>query len=305
VTDAVQKISDLREEREDHLAKRQEISQKISEIKDDIEATDSNSEREEYLKSSLADLKQELEQVNNAISTVEQDIQSLTGENNSQNEIGYVSKRSETLLDQLESEYEKIEKKQESLEESLNQVEEAETQVEDLEETARGLLEKSTSAALGDQFADRKSELESNLVYWKAGSIGTIILLVVASGGIYADIVFNGSNFSTNLSKALLIVPISVAVWFSVSNYTRQKRLMEEYEFKARMALSLSGFREVLQNDTTNDNDELVAEFVVDTMERIYTNPQQNVRSATNNAESDPTSTDRKPLFRILNKLKE
>lgn len=62
---------------------------------------------------------------------------------------------------------------------------------------------------------------------------------------------------------------------------------MEEYEFRARMALSLEGFREILRDERVSDDSEIVAEFVRDTMERIYLNPQEN---ALNVDEGDDTS---------------
>lgn len=52
---------------------------------------------------------------------------------------------------------------------------------------------------------------------------------------------------------------------------------MHEYEFKSNMALSLMGFREVLQEDIPDDEQSKVGEFVIETMDKIYSNPQQNI----------------------------
>ena len=48
---------------------------------------------------------------------------------------------------------------------------------------------------------------------------------------------------------------------------------MEEYEFKANIALSLLGFREVLREEIPEEEQEKVGEFVIQTLDKIYQNP--------------------------------
>jgi len=180
---------------------------------------------------------------------------------------------------------------------------EKEQRIDELEESARGLVEKSISGSLGEQFAERKSELEENLKYWKFASIGTIFFLSASSIVIYYDITTSGATIETNFAKITLIIPISIAVWFSVSNYRRQKKLMEEYEFKARMALSLTGFREILREEQIDDESEIVAEFVRDTMGQIYTIPQKNVLNIDEGGD-DPILRRQDPSRNPLDKIR-
>ena len=208
----------------------------------------------------------------------------------------------EETVNNIKNKNSKIDEKLNKIEDKREELEKREENIEQLEDSAEGLLERTTSSALGEQFADRKSELEESLKYWKYGSVLSILALIAVSGGIYYDISTSQASFNMNLSKIVLVIPISVAVWFTVSNYRRQKRLAEEYEFKARMALSLSGFRQVLKEDEVNEDSEVVANFVKETMEKIYSNPQKNVLDL-NEGEDDPVLSAQKPTGSLIERF--
>ncbi|SEJ36761.1 AAA family ATPase [Halohasta litchfieldiae] len=182
-----------------------------------------------------------------------------------------------THKNKLENQEQEFIHKLNKLDEKQDEILSKEEKIRQLEETARGLIKRTTSASLGKQFSERKDQLEQNLEYWKYASIGSILVLLLFAGFIYYDIsTSTTTTIDTNIAKVFLILSVSVAVWFTVSNYRRQKILMEEYEFRARMALSLDGYREILRDEQISEDSEIVAEFVRDTMDKIYLNPQEN-----------------------------
>lgn len=189
--------------------------------------------------------------------------------------------KAERLVDELSEE-------KKELSERLGEIEESQERLKELEKNASALLDKSTGTALGKQFADRKSELESNLKIWAAASVSSILVLIASAAYVFREIESVSGGVSINLAKVALLLPVSVAVWFSVSNYSRQKKLMEEYEFKSRMALSIGGFREVLNKESTDDR--LVSLFIISTMEKIFSNPQKNITENDGSEEESPTS---------------
>lgn len=197
--------------------------------------------------------------------------------------IGDLKEHHRTLVEEYENELNKIQTKR-------RDAEEIEEKLSNLEETASDLLDKTTSSALGEEFSDRKEEMERPLLLWKVASAASIGLLLLVSGIIYMDIGVSNTSTSINIAKIALLLPISVAVWFCVSNYNRQKKLMEEYEFKSRMAVSLVGFREVLNTEVEENNNEEVIEFMTNTMDKIHSNPQENIDEVDANNE-DPRST--------------
>ncbi|TKX80267.1 hypothetical protein [Halorubrum sp. SD626R] len=201
------------------------------------------------------------------------------------------NKESRSLREQTEELKEEYQSELGKIKEKRKNAEEIEERLSNLEDTASDLLDRTTSSALGEQFAERKKELETPLRGWKIASALSIFLLLGASWIIYTDIGSSTGGITSNITKIGLLLPISVAVWFCVSNYTRQKRLIEEYEFKARMAISLVGFREALDNELDGNSDELIAEFMINTMENIYTNPQDNINSDEENPDPQSTQT--------------
>lgn len=201
----------------------------------------------------------------------------------------------EGSISDLEGRKELIDSQLERLDELISEVEseksdignikqEAETleqEVRDLKNLGSDLVEGVASASLGEQFEKRKQELEGTLRYWKAGSLASILFLISVSGLIYQDLsAGTGDDISLFLSKIVLILPASVLVWFTVSNYNRQKRLMHEYEFKKNVALSLMGFREMLENEVSDSDEEVITQFIVDTLQTVYSNPQENISQA-------------------------
>lgn len=183
-------------------------------------------------------------------------------------------------------------------------MDEAQEKIKTLERRAENLIERTVGGALGKEFKDRKEELRESLKWWKGASVISIIFLIGSSVFIYFDLISLQTTVASSLAKITLIIPLSVAVWFSVSNYNRQKRLMEEYEFKARVAFSLDGYREVLKEDVNNDDNEIVAEFVSSTMEKIYSNPHNNMYSSQNEApQQEPSSTAQSALINLMNRM--
>jgi len=298
-----EKISELDHERDHLINRKRAIQSKLEEVRSDLNEPSLDPSQKEQLEELRAELKEELREVIVGINAVEEDLSDLQGGESTQDDLSNVAKKAESVLEKVEDGYDTLEEKQRTFDQTIEDVEETQEKIEELEESARGLLERSTSSALGEQFSERKSELERNLVYWKAASIGSILILMGSAGAIYYDIITSDSTVVLNLSKIAIILPISVAVWFSVSNYSRQKKLMEEYEFKARMALSLTGFREVLQEETTDENDEIVAEFVVESMNKIYSNPQENIQATEQNEQNSPLTPGQKPLVELIQRL--
>jgi hypothetical protein len=203
-------------------------------------------------------------------------------------------------LSEIDSEFNRIQEDREEVDELVESLNQKSQRISELEDTAEGLLERTTSAALGDQFSKRSSEIEDKVRFWRRASFGSIAVLVVSSIVIYGEIAYFGADAISSVSKLALILPISVVVWFTVSNYQRQQKIMEDYEFKARVALSLNGFRNVLNQEVSEENENVVADFVVETMNKIYTNPQENIEPQEGDNDETPLLRGQKPLVELI-----
>lgn len=210
----------------------------------------------------------------------------------------------DTKIAELERNQAQVEKQMQEVENSLVALGDARSEFENLKDEASDLIRSSLSTKLGEEFQDRKQELESTLRYWKAGSLFSILVLIGFSVWIYLDITSAEPTGTVTLSKVLLILPVSVLVWFCVTNYSRQKRLMHEYEFKKNVAVSLPGFRERVEENLPEGEEERAAELMIQTADTIYSNPQQNIaEGADPNQETPPGAASEGSVMTLLRKL--
>lgn len=233
----------------------------------------------------------------------------------------YIEKleQKEKTIERQRSQLQEIEKRLQDKEKKLEQVfkevsdrkekiEETQVEAEELENTLSRLVQWEAGDAIGGQFEKRKQELNKSLTFWLKGSLVSIGILLAFSLGLYFDISSGDSQGTTILSKATLLLPASVVVWFFVTNYSRQKQLMREYEFKESMAISFRGFLEMLREDMSEEERPQIGEFVVNTMDRIYSNPQENLSQPQQSSNQNQNQGQTGPLSQgavaqILNRL--
>lgn len=226
---------------------------------DDVKPTDLDSVKQELAKS-LERMFSFEEKMDSELKEIEARFDAL------QEQTQEISKRAEARV----TEYEDTLEKTKDLQQQTKQIHE---ETQSLKKTASNLIKREAGASIGSEFAERRNELENSLLWWKGGALASIIMLLIASTIIYQDISSTTVQGFTVVSKVALLLPISVAVWFTASHYGQQRKLMEEYEFKANIALSLMGFREILREELPEEERERTGDFVVDTMEKIYSDP--------------------------------
>ena len=203
-----------------------------------------------------------------------------------------------------------IERKEDKLNDILyeiaiheRQLAETSGKAEELRATASNLVKGQAGESIGGQFHQETEDLESSLRWWKAGSFGSILLLIGFSWMIYSDITSSIGMGVASLSKVALLLPVSVAVWFTVGNYSQQKKLMQDYKFKADMALSLMGFREVVKEDFPDKEQEKVGEFVIETMDKIYSHPRNSTSETSIDSGENPSIlANQNSILELLNR---
>lgn len=147
----------------------------------------------------------------------------------------------------------------------------------ELDQKARELLGLAVGSALGKTFNERKDELKKSEKYWHRVTFGSIGLLLLAAGLVYHEL-YSGTAGNTILaSKISLLVPVSAAVWFTASNHNRERKLLEEYAFKSSISLSLDSYRKVLNEELSEDENDKISDFLINSIEKIYSSPLENI----------------------------
>lgn len=288
----IQDIKELKQEQNELLV-----------VLDNAEEIASNiSEFEEHMDQISTDAQGVLSDVEELRSQMRSEVQEFEGflETN-HNEISNRRDKLENLADETDSMHQQVTEKIdriEDLEERLSEdVDEADAirstlnslldRAESLQNDVDDLLSGAISGALGNRFEDRKIELRRSSKFWAGMTILAVTVLIVAAWIIFQDIVGRADLGYTTLSKLALLLPVSVAVWFTARNYGRERKLLEEYAFKTSISLSLDGFREVLEKQISEQDATTIGDFLTTSMAQIYTNPLFNLAKAEKVEESE------------------
>ncbi len=198
--------------------------------------------------------------------------------------------------------YATIDTLKEELSEADERTKELINKNEELEKKVNDLIGSAVGGALGKTFGERKFELRESEIFWKRATFVSIFILFLAAGAVFYEL-FTGVNETTVLlSKISLLVPASVAVWFTSSNYNRERKLLEEYAFKSTMALSLDSYRKVLNEELGDGEREIISEFLVSSMQKIYSSPLENIANhSSKDDEIEISMLDR--IVKIFNKV--
>ncbi len=225
-------------------------------------------ERQRY-----ADFKNSLERIEDLVIDFEDHL-------NHQESINH-DRRVEEMLNTLRGDVKSSQDDLENISQSWHKVESTQAQVRSIREALASVVEGGLDTKIVAEFKNRKQELEKSLRWWKFWTIASVLTLFGSSWYIYSDISDSDPTSTVIFSKALLIFPVLVVVWFSFHQYNRHKILIEQYEFKTSMADSLMGFREILKQDFSDEDQKQVGQFVIDSVDRMYSEPGTN-SSATN-----------------------
>jgi hypothetical protein len=162
------------------------------------------------------------------------------------------------------------------------------------------LVNKAMGGRLGKDFGERKKELVSSERNWRIASTVAIILLFLAAGVVLFELVIGTGDSSVLISRLSLLIPASVAVWFTSSNHNRERKLLEDYAFKAIIALTLNPYRDVLKEELPEDDQNIVCNFIVETIQKLYSSPLENI-SKHNSKENELSMVEN--VVNLVNKM--
>lgn len=80
--------------------------------------------------------------------------------------------------------------------------------------------------------------------------------------------------------KLSISIPLAYAIAFCSIQYSRERRLEEEYAFKSNVSISLDPYQRLVAQLINKDKPEEVAkhaDFVIDSVSRVFTSPTENV----------------------------
>lgn len=138
------------------------------------------------------------------------------------------------------------------------------------------LIGREVGASLFETFKQRKGELQNPLNWWRIAVVaisiltfGVILAIFTNFFGLFGEIseALKWQNVVANTVKS---APIFFLLYFSITQYNKERSYQEEYAFKSATALTIKAYADILNDETKQD--ELVLKAVLG----IYKSPVHN-----------------------------
>lgn len=168
--------------------------------------------------------------------------------------------------------------------------------VSDNAEQVRKMMGYIADGTLSHSFNQRKLDLKKQINTWMWISVVTVVLAV---GWVY--VVFAYLNAETGYEWANIIIngikssPLFLMLGFALTQYQKERNLLEEYAFRESVAVTLTAYLEQMPEKEDEDK----RKMLISTVEQLYTKP------VIANKEYDLIKFDTKDLSESTKRLKE
>ena len=182
---------------------------------------------------------------------------------------GRVEKEAESIIiTRADAEKKKVEIEQLATE-TMKLLETNNEQTEKINE----LLQKAAAGSLFKSFDIRKKEHGESAKFW-AWMLGLSAVALFAVAWWFVWVVHAKGELSYEfLIKLSVSFPIIFWLAFSSSQYSKAKRLEEEYAFKSAISLSLEAYRDLIKKESNESTKAEVIPFITGAVSQIFSSP--------------------------------
>ena len=114
------------------------------------------------------------------------------------------------------------------------------------------LIGRATGASLFHTFNQRQIELQQRVDFWYQIVLWSSVL-TLGLAGILFFWVGKGDAIENKLSSLLIGLPAYIWLYFCVRQYIKERRYQEEYAFKSAVALTISGYADLVKANDIKD----------------------------------------------------
>lgn len=213
----------------------------------------------------------------------------------------------ETTIDNNIKQYQKdFTKIKEQNEDSLKNAEKAKKLMEEIlakEAEINRLLGQANDGSLGAKFHERQEKIQN----YSSRFIWLVIAALVATS-LWTFCVFKTytvQDWMTFVMNMIRTFPAWFLVWWLIGRYTSERKLQEEYAFKAAVAMSMRNHSELLNDSDKGNQDERATRQIMlqRALDNIYKNPNSKEKGLTISSKSINDSL--KQLIEFMKKMKE
>lgn len=257
--------------------KKEEVVQKLTEIENKLNALgdiQTKAGEAESLIQRIRDLASQIDQDKQGTSQLKTEIQNISEEikNLKQpiDEATNLAKAYQAIIDENNKEVDVLK----------SQLKTFENDATDLEKTIRNQLGAVNAQILSHSFQNEVAKLQKSVNKWFKWLVGsTILLFVTAAIIVVIELTTTNTFWNANfLIKITLTTPAIFFLAFIVKQYSREKRLLDEYTFKSAVALSFEAYRRLVREEGAKLEDQSkIIEFIIASVNNIYSSPTGNM----------------------------
>jgi len=263
--------------------KKKELENLLQQINEKIESAESLKQKIDEASQLLTSVKTQSVELGQSVDTIKQfkeQVGQAKGEVDPLKEsivqASVEAKNYQTIIVKQKEEYSKLKK----------DFEEINTESEGLNQSIRDQLGLVSMETLANSFFDEAKKLKESArswFWWLFGSV--LVLLAVTTAIAIWQIAREGTLFELNfLIKLPLVTPVVYFVVFTAQQYSRDRKLFDEYTFKSSVARSFEAYRKILGEESESETqlvkDEArkdVMNFIITTIKSIYSSPMENI----------------------------
>jgi len=146
-----------------------------------------------------------------------------------------------------------------------------------LEDQIKEQLQKATGVSLFHSFGTRQGLLNSSTKRWLIAL--TVLVLITACLPLYVIKSSTGMDTAFFL-KLSMSLPLIYAFTFCTLQYSRERKLEEEYAFKSNISISLIPYQELVEKLVAGgqaEEKQKYTEFIIDSISKVFMSPTEKI----------------------------
>lgn len=151
------------------------------------------------------------------------------------------------------------------------------TELEKLEGQIKVQIEKATGFSLFHSFQTRQEALAKSKLFWAYALACLVAISIILTLYVISTTEDINTAFYIKLSLSL---PIIYAITFCTVQYSRERKLEEEYAFKSNISISLIPYQELVSKLVSNDTPTEKAkytDFIIESINKVFTSPTDKI----------------------------
>ncbi|MBO2658108.1 hypothetical protein [Shewanella algae] len=211
-------------------------------------------------------------------------------------------KENESLYNELQGFYKNISlknddfiKSEKEYNDSIANIKVKTDELQEIEDYLKQLTDVAVGAKLFETFKQRKEELTSTINFWKWAVPITVVLSIIWIVLVFSLNSSKDMTWFVILISSIKSIPALFLMYFSISQFTKERNFQEEYAFKSTVALTIKAYVDQVNDNNNKDK------VIIDSLSEIYKSPV--IYRNTRNTEVELIKDSKNDVLDIVKKL--